>query len=108
MTVILGNAFQSNPNLASELKAKGVDHIVAFGIQSECCVEATCAAAVDEGFTVTLLTGAHSTYDLGDKSAREVEGEVEGRLVEKGVILKGWEEIVAEWGDIRLFTHVAA
>jgi len=45
---------------------------------------------------------------LGDKSAREVEGEVEGRLVEKGVILKGWEEIVAEWGDIRLFTHVAA
>lgn len=70
---------------------------MALGIQSECCVEATCARAVDEGFRVTLLRGAHSTYDWGDKSAGEMEAEVEGRLVKKGVELRGWEEVVAEW-----------
>lgn len=53
---------------------------MAFGIQSEYCVEATSKGALDEGLGVTLLQGAHSTYDDGDQKAVDIERAVEGRL----------------------------
>lgn len=71
--------------------------IIAFGIQSECCVESTCSGAIAAGFEVTLLAGAHSTYDDGGKGAVEIEREVEERLRGKGVTLVDWEEAVAGW-----------
>lgn len=73
----------------------GVSEIVAFGIQSECCVESTCRGAREEGFGVTLLRGAHSTYDVEGKTAEEVECEVEERLQEVGVRIEPWEDVVA-------------
>ena len=76
------------------LKTRGVSDIVAFGIQSECCVESTCRGAREEGFNVTLLSGAHSTYDVEGKSAEEIEAEVEERLREVGVKIESWEDIV--------------
>ncbi|KAK3320279.1 Isochorismatase-like protein [Cercophora scortea] len=78
------DTFESNPALAAQLKALGITDIIAFGIQSECCVESTCSGALVAGFGVTLLKGAHSTYDDEGKSAVEIEREVEGRLAEKG------------------------
>ncbi|KAK3303042.1 Isochorismatase-like protein [Chaetomium strumarium] len=100
------DTFQSNPSLASELKEQhGIQQIVAFGIQSECCVEATCAGALAAGFGVTLLSGAHSTYDdvpqgpdgSVSKTAVEIEREVEERLKRKGARVVAWEDVVAEW-----------
>ena len=92
-----GDTFESNPTLASELKAQGVEGIIAFGIQSECCVESTCTGALAAGFKVTLLSGAHSTYDNGDRSAEHIEREVEDRLRHKGSSVVLWQEVVAVW-----------
>ncbi|KAL2161051.1 hypothetical protein VTH06DRAFT_8764 [Thermothelomyces fergusii] len=96
------DAFESNPGLASELRASGVDEILAFGIQSECCVESTCAGALAAGFRVTLLAGAHSTYDAGGgggggKTAAEIEREVEERLRRRGAAVVPWQDLVAAW-----------
>ncbi|KAK4149141.1 Isochorismatase-like protein [Chaetomidium leptoderma] len=91
------DTFESNPNLASELKAAGIGEIIAFGIQSECCVESTCSGAIAAGFKVTLLSGAHSTYNSGSKTAEEIEREVEERLRAKGAMVVPWEEAVAAW-----------
>ncbi|AEO67464.1 uncharacterized protein THITE_2144817 [Thermothielavioides terrestris NRRL 8126] len=89
------DTFKSNPELASTLKAAGVQEIIVFGIQSECCVEATCNGALAAGFEVVLLSGAHSTYDNGSTAAEEIEKEVEDRLRAKGAKVVTWEEAVA-------------
>ncbi|KAH7393797.1 Isochorismatase-like protein [Phaeosphaeria sp. MPI-PUGE-AT-0046c] len=82
------DTFESNPQLAAQLKKEGVDTIVAFGIQSECCVLSTCRSALASGFNVILLRGAHSTYDIDDKAADAIEGEVESQL--EGAGAKGF------------------
>ncbi|KAH6649222.1 Isochorismatase-like protein [Chaetomium tenue] len=92
-----GDTFESNPDLGSELRAVGVQHIIALGIQSECCVESTCSGALAAGFEVTLLSGAHSTYNSGNKTAEEVERDVEERLLAKGAKIVLWEEAVGLW-----------
>ena len=92
-----GNAFQSNPTLFARLREEGVEEIVVCGIQSECCVEATCVGALDEGFRVVLLKGSHSTYDAEKKGAGEIETEVEARLKRKGGWVQSWEEFVRGW-----------
>jgi nicotinamidase-related amidase len=65
--------------------------MVAFGIQSECCVLETCRGALGQGFKVVLLKGAHSTYDFEGKTAGEVEREVEERLEGERAEVVGWE-----------------
>ena len=87
-----GDAFTSNPDLAADLRSRGVDTIVAFGIQSECCVLSTCRGALAAGFRVVLLRGAHSTYDAGGKSAGEIERDVEAMLGADGAEVLEWEE----------------
>ncbi|KAL2023316.1 hypothetical protein VTK56DRAFT_3054 [Thermocarpiscus australiensis] len=91
------DTFESNPDLAAMLNASGVQEIIVFGIQSECCVESTCNGALAAGFRVTVLSGAHLTYDLGGKTAVEIEREVEERLRLKGAKVIRWEEAVAAW-----------
>jgi nicotinamidase-related amidase len=86
-----GNTFESNPELASQLKAEGIDTIVAFGIQSECCVRSTCLGALAAGFKVVLLQGAHSTYDADDRQAEEIEKHVEEELRASGATVVPWE-----------------
>ncbi|KAK0724121.1 Isochorismatase-like protein, partial [Lasiosphaeris hirsuta] len=88
------NVFASNPDLAAVLRAAGVSEVVACGVQSECCVEATCTGARAAGFGVTLLGGAHSTYDDGERGAGAVESEVEGRVRADGGRVVAWEEVV--------------
>ncbi|KKK18359.1 hypothetical protein ARAM_006805 [Aspergillus rambellii] len=87
------NTFESNPSLAATLKSQGVRKIVAFGIQSDKCVRATCRGAVNAGFEVVLLRGAHSTYDNKQtgQSAKEVETEVERQLSTLGVKVVPWD-----------------
>jgi len=87
----LGDTFESNPSLAAQLKSSGIDTIVAFGIQSECCVLSTCRGALAAGFKVILLQGAHSTYDYDDKASREVEIDVELMLESAGAEVEGWK-----------------
>ena len=70
--------------------------IVALGIQSDYCVRATCKGALAAGFEVTVLRGAHSTYDAGGKRAEDIEREVEGELEVAGARVVPWEEVVVE------------
>ncbi|KAH7242766.1 isochorismatase hydrolase [Fusarium tricinctum] len=93
------DTFKSNPGLADQLKSDGVEHIVAFGIQSECCVSETCKGALEAGFRVTLLHGAHSTYDTETKTALQLEQVVEDELVALGASVSPWESTIAKWRD---------
>ncbi|KAF2502998.1 Isochorismatase hydrolase [Lophium mytilinum] len=86
------DTFEANPELADRLKAEGVEKVVAFGIQSECCVKSTCEGALAAGFEVILLSGAHSTYNGKSKTAEEIERDVEKYLVEKGVKVVSWKD----------------
>ena len=61
------------------------------------CVENTSNGALAAGFDVTVLSGAHGTYDFNGKTAAEIEKEVEQRLQEKGARIVPWEEAVASW-----------
>ncbi|KAF3045388.1 hypothetical protein E8E11_005951 [Didymella keratinophila] len=78
------DTFESNPSLAAELKERDVGTIVAFGVQSECCVLSTCRGGLAAGFEVVLLRGAHSTYDTGTQTALEIERGVEDLLEKEG------------------------
>ena len=60
-------------------------------------MQETCKGALDAGFRVTLLHGAHSTYDIKEKSAKEIEKDVEELLTSLGVSLVGWEDAVKIW-----------
>ncbi|KAM7183013.1 putative isochorismatase hydrolase [Rhypophila sp. PSN 637] len=91
------DTFESNHDLADELKARGISEIVACGIQSECCVQSTCLGALAAGFKVTLLRGAHSTYDIGDKPAVDVEREVEALVVDNGGRVLDCVSLIAFW-----------
>lgn len=86
-----GNTFASNPQLAEDLRSKDVHTIVLFGIQSECCVLETSRGALANGFTVVLLRGAHSTYGSAEKTATQIEQEVEDTLLKEGVKITQWE-----------------
>ncbi|KAJ4421043.1 hypothetical protein N0V82_003947 [Gnomoniopsis sp. IMI 355080] len=91
------DTFESNPDLADQLKSQDILEIVIFGIQSECCVVSTSRGALKAGFKVTLLQGAHSTYDEASKSATEIEKEVEVELEQKGAGVISWDDAVASW-----------
>lgn len=88
---LLGNTFKANPGLAAELRRKDVSTIVAFGIQSEYCVLSTCQGALEAGFKVVLLHGAHSTYDACGRSAAVIEAEVEDQLRRDQAEVVDWE-----------------
>jgi nicotinamidase-related amidase len=91
----VGDTFESNPDLTEKLRKEGVEKVVALGIQSECCVLSTCRGALAAGFEVTVLKGAHSTYDCDGKTAEEIERDVEGELQAKGARVVAWEDVVA-------------
>jgi nicotinamidase-related amidase len=91
-TDLTGDTFESNPKLADELKSEGVEEIVVFGLQSECCIGATSDGALNAGFKVKLLSGAHSTYDDNGKTAAHIEKEVEEELLGKGAEIIPWEK----------------
>jgi nicotinamidase-related amidase len=93
MALILpGDTFASNRYLAAELKEMGIDTIVTFGIQSECCVLETSKGALGAGFDVALLSGAHSTYDTKVKTALEIEKDVENELKNAGAKVIDWTD----------------
>ncbi|KAK4675809.1 hypothetical protein QC764_507340 [Podospora pseudoanserina] len=87
----------SNPVLEQILREHGVEELVIFGIQSECCVEATCHGAIDAGFAITLLSGAHSTYPEPEARPEEIEAQVEARVRARGATVVRWEDAVEVW-----------
>jgi nicotinamidase-related amidase len=95
--ICLGNMFESNPDLATSLRAQGVEHLVFVGLQTDFCVRASILGAITSGFdasNIILLQGAHSTYDNAStgKSYTQIKEDVEKQLTDLGVRLQSWEE----------------
>ena len=59
------NVFESNPDLAAELRAKGITELEFVGVQSDMCLGASARAAHDLGFKISVDRAMHATYDGG-------------------------------------------
>lgn len=106
--IYLGDMFESNPDLSASLRAQGVEHLVFVGLQTDFCVRASILGAIASGFDsskITLLQGAHSTYDNAStgKSYRQIKEDVEKQLTDLGVRLQRWEQF-AFW-DVSLINN---
>ena len=49
-----------------ELEARGINHLVVMGGQTEYCVDTTIRRATVEGYNVTLVSDAHTTDDYDE------------------------------------------
>jgi nicotinamidase-related amidase len=103
LTPSVEDTFKSNADLHTKLEEQyGITDIVTCGIQSECCVRSTSLGALEAGFNVTVLSGAHSTYDerKGNmRKAGQIERDVDEELEGKGARIRKWEDVVKVWED---------
>ena len=58
--------------LKVELAAKDIEQLVIAGIQTDYCVDTTCRRATSEGYPVTLVSDAHSTWGDSGLSAQQI------------------------------------
>ncbi|MBH9579437.1 cysteine hydrolase family protein [Inhella proteolytica] len=77
----------SNPLLSETLERLGVTQLVLAGLQSELCVQATAAAALQRGLPTSLIRDAHHTWPRAGHSATEVRKQVNEELEDAGVTL---------------------
>ncbi len=91
------NVFESNPDLAHQLKDAGIDNIELIGMQSEYCVQASARGAKAAGFKVGLQPHLHATFHDGtpatnapgatyEVSATELAAQVHASLVADGTL----------------------
>jgi nicotinamidase-related amidase len=50
-------------SLHTDLESRGIDHLIVTGLQSEYCVDTTCRSALSKGYSITLVSDAHTTGD---------------------------------------------
>ena len=60
--------------------------IVVVGMQSDYCVRATTLAALERNHPVTVVSGAHATYD-DDKPAADISNDIEDQLRSAGATI---------------------
>ncbi len=51
---------------------KGINRLFLAGIQTEVCVDTTCRRAFSMGYNVNLIQDAHSTWNRGELTARQI------------------------------------
>ncbi|MFH0071148.1 cysteine hydrolase family protein [Peribacillus sp. NPDC056705] len=61
-----------NTTLEEELKRQGIEHVMLAGMQSELCVDTTCRRAFSLGYSVTLVSDAHSTWNNSVLTAQQI------------------------------------
>ncbi|MGV2486286.1 UNVERIFIED_CONTAM: cysteine hydrolase, partial [Bacillus mycoides] len=59
-------------NLNELLQEKGIEHVIISGMQTEYCVDTTTRRAFSEGYKVTLVSDAHSTFDTDVLRAEDI------------------------------------
>ena len=84
-----GSAFQDTP-LAGELEARHIRRLVATGLVTHGCVQATCMDASQRGYQVTLDSDGHSNFH---KQAARVIAEWNRKLGDGIVQLKPTRDI---------------
>jgi nicotinamidase-related amidase len=65
------NAFQDT-DLDAHLKSSGITRLVVCGMQSQFCVDTATRAAFERGYTVTLVSDAHTTFDTTQLKAADI------------------------------------
>jgi nicotinamidase-related amidase len=64
------NAFEGT-RLHQTLQANNMTHLIIAGMQTEMCVDATCQAAIQHEYVVTVMADAHSTFSDESLSAED-------------------------------------
>jgi nicotinamidase-related amidase len=82
----VGDAF-SNAALGEWVANQGADEVVLLGAQTDQCVAATVRGAIAAGLRVTVVSDAHSTWDLGGETAEEIIGRYNAAFATEGVNL---------------------
>jgi nicotinamidase-related amidase len=82
----VGNAF-SNPEFADWVGGQGTTEVVLLGAQTDQCVAATVTGAMQAGLRVTVVSDAHSTWDLGDEKAEAIIARHNAAFAKAGVNL---------------------
>ncbi|MED0970607.1 cysteine hydrolase family protein [Bacillus paramycoides] len=54
------------------LQEKGIEHVIISGMQTQYCVDTTTRRAFSEGYKVTLVSDAHSTFDTDVLRAEDI------------------------------------
>ncbi|PEX85996.1 cysteine hydrolase family protein, partial [Bacillus cereus] len=59
-------------DLNEVLQEMGIEHVMISGMQTEYCVDTTTRRAFSEGYKVTLVSDAHSTFDTEVLCAEDI------------------------------------
>ena len=59
-------------NLHAELAKLGIARVVAVGVQTDLCIDATCNRASRLGYQVTVVQDGHSTWSQGNQTAADI------------------------------------
>lgn len=85
-------------NLNQVLQEKEIEHVIISGMQTEYCVDTTTRRAFSEGYKVTLVSDAHSTFHTDVLRAEDIikhHNVVFGAFADV-VTLKGLKETVSK------------
>jgi nicotinamidase-related amidase len=91
----VGDAF-TNPEFAEWVASLGTDEVVLLGAQTDQCVAATVAGAMHVGLRVTVVSDAHSTWDLGDEKAEAIIARHNAAFAKAGVNLVTTRSLTAD------------
>jgi nicotinamidase-related amidase len=91
----VGDAF-TNPKFAEWVASQGSDEVILLGAQTDHCVAATVSGAMRAGFRVTVVSDAHSTWDLGDEMAEAIIARHNAAFVKCGVNLVTTRSLAAD------------
>jgi nicotinamidase-related amidase len=80
--------------LLEDLRAAGVTDLVIAGMQSNYCIDATTRRAVKEGFSVTLVSDAHSTFSFTEEPAAAISARINQELTR---IVSCKQETAVDW-----------
>ncbi|MFD3447308.1 cysteine hydrolase family protein [Microbacteriaceae bacterium 4G12] len=81
-------------NLHEVLQEKGIEHLFICGLQTEYCVDTTVRRAFSEGYKVTLIQGAHSTFDSKQLRAEEI--------IQHHQTILGWFADIVDIKEVKL------
>ncbi|MBY0597583.1 cysteine hydrolase family protein [Bacillus bingmayongensis] len=81
-------------NLGEVLQNEGIEHVLITGMQTEYCVDTTTRSAFSEGYKVTLIRDAHSTFDSEQLCAEDI-------IAHHNTVL-GWFAEIIDLKDIQI------
>ena len=86
----VSNAFREKA-IASAIRGLGIQGVVVTGLVTHGCVKAACEGALEQGYTVTLASDGHSSYNA---DAASLIGLWNDKLRQSGVDVAGTGQIV--------------